>query len=185
MSEIDDLLKAYDSFVHLPWDETLSGAERVWFVVYDPSQERRLRLRVAEFENATKKAGHSWFGLDLTNAFPQWISKHKYRDSYFEEPDLLVSALQPFTESVVNQIRDLLASPNVDKNSVVGVIGVGALFGLARVSTIVEKVAPDIQGRLLVFFPGQYENSNYRLLDARDGWNYLAIPITAQKWGGE
>ena len=33
-------------------------------------------------------------------------------------------------------------------------------------------------GRLVVFFPGQFEQNNYRLLDARDGWNYLAVPIT-------
>jgi hypothetical protein len=30
----------------------------------------------------------------------------------------------------------------------------------------------DIKGRLVVFFPGHLERSNYRLLDARDGWNY-------------
>ena len=36
-------------------------------------------------------------------------------------------------------------------------------------------------GRLLVFFPGSYENNNYRLLDGYDGWNYLAVPITADK----
>ena len=36
-------------------------------------------------------------------------------------------------------------------------------------------------GRLLVFFPGEVEGNNYRLLDARDGWNYLATPITADK----
>jgi len=45
---------------------------------------------------------------------------------------------------------------------------------------VMEAVAPSIRGRLLVFFSGSYENKMYRLLDARDGWNYLAIPITAQ-----
>ena len=38
-----------------------------------------------------------------------------------------------------------------------------------------------VAGRLLIFFPGSYENNNYRLLDAYDGWNYLAVPITADK----
>ena len=38
-----------------------------------------------------------------------------------------------------------------------------------------------MKGRLLVFFPGVYEQNNYRLLDARDGWNYLAFPITASE----
>jgi len=28
-----------------------------------------------------------------------------------------------------------------------------------------------------VFFPGEHEGNSYRLLDARDGWNYLAVPL--------
>ena len=47
-----------------------------------------------------------------------------------------------------------------------------------RVSQLMERVAPTIRGRLLVFFPGEHEHTTYRLLDARDGWNYLAVPIT-------
>ena len=39
----------------------------------------------------------------------------------------------------------------------------------------------NVQGRLLVLFPGEYENNNYRLLDARPGWNYQAVPITANQ----
>jgi hypothetical protein len=36
----------------------------------------------------------------------------------------------------------------------------------------------DFKGRLLIFFPGEFEQNHYRLLDARDGWDYLARPIT-------
>jgi hypothetical protein len=43
---------------------------------------------------------------------------------------------------------------------------------------VLKKVVNDIRGRLLVFFPGEYEDNIYRLLDARDGWSYLAVPIT-------
>jgi hypothetical protein len=44
---------------------------------------------------------------------------------------------------------------------------------------VLKEVVNDIRGRLLVFFPGEYEDNNYRLMDApRDGWNYLAVPIT-------
>ena len=60
----------------------------------------------------------------------------------------------------------------------VAVTGVASLFGFARVSELMQAVENDIRGRLVVFFPGEYENSNYRLLDARDGWSYLAVPIT-------
>ena len=65
----------------------------------------------------------------------------------------------------------------------VAVLGVASLFGLLKVSQVVQDVAPHIRGRLLVFFPGEHEGSNYRLLDARDGWNYLAVPITSEKGG--
>lgn len=56
--------------------------------------------------------------------------------------------------------------------------GCGTLFGLARVSSVVEGIKEAVDGRLLVFFPGEHhpENHTYRLLDARDGWNYLAVP---------
>ena len=66
----------------------------------------------------------------------------------------------------------------VDENTVVAVQGIACLFGFIRVSDVVNAVEASIRGRLLVFFPGEYANNNYRLLDARDGWNYLAIPIT-------
>ncbi len=64
------------------------------------------------------------------------------------------------------------------EQTVVAITGVAALFGFARVSQVLSLVEAHIRGRLLVFFPGVYENNNYRLLDARDGWNYLAVPIT-------
>ena len=60
-------------------------------------------------------------------------------------------------------------------------LGVGSLFSFLKVKEVVDKLAPKVGGRLLVFFPGTYENNNYRLLNGYDGWNYLAVPITADK----
>jgi len=50
-----------------------------------------------------------------------------------------------------------------------------------KVKDVVDALAPLVSGRLLVFFPGSFENNNYRLLDGYDGWNYLAVSITADK----
>ena len=61
----------------------------------------------------------------------------------------------------------------------------GSLFGFARVSQVLKLVERDVQGRLVVFFPGQFEQNNYRLLDARDGWNYMAVPISIHSTGAE
>jgi hypothetical protein len=178
MSEIENLLHAYEEFVRLPWDRSLSGPEKVWFVIYDPAQERRLRLQVPEFEMATKKAGHPWAQVDLTDTFAQWMAQHDYRDAYFEQPEDMELALQEFTRDVIALVREKLTVPEVNEETVVAVTGLASLFGLTRASTVLEDVNSAIRGRLLVFFPGRHDGSNYRLLDARDGWNYLAIPIT-------
>jgi hypothetical protein len=179
MSQIEALVAAYEEFVSLPWDAHLAGAQRVWFAVYEPGQERRLRLRISEFEIATRRAGHGWKYLDITDAFARWMAGHKYRENYFRRPQLMDLALRDFTAFVSGEIEDALTAADVDENTVVAVGGVAALFGLSRASTVLDGVTSSVRGRLLVLFPGQYENGNYRLLDARDGWNYLATPITA------
>jgi len=178
VNEIEGLLKAYERFLQLPWDRTLAGPQKVWFAIYDPSQERRLRLRLPEFEVATKSAGHSWAHVDLTDMFANWMAKHDYHEAYFEQPEDMDLALQDFASFVSQQIIDALTAPGVDVNMMVAVSGLASLFGLTYASAIFETVAPSIRGRLLVFFPGQHNGSNYRFLDARDGWNYLAVPIS-------
>lgn len=178
--EVEGLLRAYERHVQVPWDDRIAGPERVWFAIYDPLQERRLRARIKAFQNATEATGHGWRQLDITDAFAEWMAAHEYREAYFEEPTLLGSALDDFTRDVTQRFVDALTAPDVDANTVVAVVGVGSLFGLTHVSKVVQGTADAIRGRLLVFFPGQHEKQNYRLLDARDGWNYLAVPITAK-----
>lgn len=179
MSEVESLIQNYRRFAALPWKRNVSGPEKVWFAVYDPSQERRIRLRLDEFRIATMEAEHQWHQVDLTDSFARWMADHRYREAYFESPEDLELALPAYENAVVEQLRAALTAPEVDEDTVVAVVGVGSLFGLTYVSDVVKGCVDYVQGRLLVFFPGHQEGSNYRLLDARDGWNYLAIPITA------
>ena len=181
MSEVEELLRAYERQVRLPWDKNLSGHEKVWFVVYDPAQERKVRFRLGEFQNVTRQAGHGWAELDLTDAFAAWMAGHRYKDSYFESPEDMEPALKDFAARVVEQINAALGAAEADEQTVMAVYGLASLFGLTRASEVLEKVTRNVRGRLLVFFPGHHDGSNYRLLDARDGWNYLAIPITSKK----
>ena len=184
MSEIELLLQQYERLVGMPWTERLSGAEKVWFVVYEPAQERRLRLRLQEFQIVTEKAGHSWRYVDLTDAFARWMTAHRYRESYFKRPELLnEAALSGFAAAAADQIKAALAAPDVDDRAIVAVGGLGTLFGIVRASDVLGQITQAVTGRLLVFFPGRYEVKVYRLLDARDGYNYLAVPITAETQG--
>jgi hypothetical protein len=180
MSAVEGLVRAYERFVKLPWDASLAGPQRVWFAIYDPSQERRLRWRVEEFASATRNAGHDWRLVDLTDAFATWMAGHDYREAYFEQPeDMDLTLKEDFSAFAANRVRSALNATDTGESTVVAVLGLASLFGFVRASSLFEAVAPDIRGRLLAFFPGQRDGSNYRLLDARDGWNYLAVPITA------
>ena len=106
----------------------------------------------------------------------------EYRESYFESPeDLDLKLEQEFLEHAANRVRRVLAAPESDEGSVVALFGIASLFGFIRVSEVMRAVERDVRGRMVVFFPGEYVDNNYRLLDARDGWNYLAVPITLQE----
>ena len=182
MGRIDRLAERYRSYIALPWQKDLAGAERAMFVVYDKADERRLRARKDLFAMATHGAGHAWLECDLTRVFARWMAATEYRDSYFESPeDLELKLEDDFLEHVAGRVREVLTSSEADENSVVGIYGIASLFGFVRVSELMKKIERDIRGRVVVFFPGEYENSNYRLLDARDGWNYLAVPITLRE----
>lgn len=175
---VDLLLEQYQKQLALPWRRDLSGAERVWIAVYPPEIERRLSYKIDEFKLATTGAGRRWRHLDLTQSFAKWLSAQEYREAYFEEPDLIGPALDGYAKSLVDDIEAVLKADEVDADTIVALSGIGSLFPMVRVSTLIQGLAQDILGRLLVFYPGTYEHGNYRLLDARDGWNYLAVPIT-------
>jgi hypothetical protein len=105
------------------------------------------------------------------------MADQEYREAYFESPEDLRCPHPDFEEFVANLVRRVLEA--ADDVTVVGLTGVASLFGFTRVSRLMEMIQDSIRGRLLVFFPGEYGDNNYRLLDARDGWNYHAVPITS------
>ena len=179
MSYIDDLIDDYSRFVSLPWTNSLAAAQRVWMAVYPPEHERRMRLHLKAFEAATVEAGHGWHLHDITASFEHWMAVHEYRDAYFEDPSLLESAMPAFLDSLEAEVSKFLIANN-GVSDVVAIVGAGALFGLGdvvKVSALLDRVADNIAGRMVVFFPGEHEGNSYRLLDARDGWNYLAVPL--------
>jgi hypothetical protein len=183
VSYVDELIAAYAKFVALPWQQNLAPPQRVWMAVYPPEHERRLRLHIPAFKAATNEHGHPWALIDVTASFERWMAHHDYREAYFEEPELLEPALPSFFDELVEEVRIQLAEHS-HPDGVVGLLGTGTLFGLGdavKVSALLNAVNDTIAGRLLVFFPGEHEGNSYRLLDARDGWNYLAIPITPNR----
>jgi hypothetical protein len=138
-------------------------------------------LPLPEFEIATRAAGHDWAIFDLTDTFANWLASQRYAKSYFEKPNLLLTLLPKYLTYIETEFAAFLQTKGANESFVVALKGVGSLFGFLKVKEVVDKLAPLAKGRLLVFFPGSYEDNNYRLLDGYDGWNYLAVPITADK----
>jgi hypothetical protein len=179
MSRLNDLANNYEKHISAPWQRNLAGAQRSIFVVYPQEDERRIRAKIVEFEARTRNAGHDWQLVDLTDMFPNWMASELYRESYFEDPsDLKLKLDTTFMEYVSQHLRGVLANDQASEQSVVAVIGGASLYGFLHISELIDKVAGDIRGRLVFFFPGHFEQGTYSLLGARSGWNYLATPIT-------
>ena len=181
MSRIKRSIQSYSKYVAVPWRHDAAAAQRVIFCVYHESEERYLRAKVDEFEIATREAGHEWAIFDLTDSFPTWLSSQRYARSYFQAPNLLSTLLPKYLNFIETEFESFLRDKKVCEDFVVALQGVGSLFGFLKVKEVVDKLAPKVRGRLLVLFPGSYDNNNYRLLDGYDGWNYLAVPITADR----
>src|SRR5882724_7112801 len=108
MTRIDLLRKNYQRVCGLPWDRSLAGPQRVWLAVYDKEDERKLRLRLPLFEEATHQAGHSWHLVDFTDTFAEWLCGPPYREfaqSYFAAPTRLGAApLAAFKKAVAERL---------------------------------------------------------------------------------
>jgi len=176
-STVDRLVSRYARRAQLPWTGVVSADERVWILIYPPKEERRIRARLEAFELATTEASHKWLEIDVTDAYARWLGDHEFAEQYFQKPSLLPSTQQEFAEHLRDEVAEQLGAATED--TVVALVGVGSLFGVGSASQLIRSVQGQVTGRLLVFFPGHREGNNYRLLDARDGWNYLALPIEA------
>ncbi|MFZ4538468.1 BREX protein BrxB domain-containing protein [Propionivibrio sp.] len=175
MPSFDDILAYYRKQIQLPWQNDVHYAGRVWMVWYDKGLERRIRGQLYEFEHLTKAAGHGWQHLDLVSQFPKWMATHEFLSELLDQPEELRSILPEFEAHLIEKLKSSL--DQASDNDVIVVTGSGSLFGLVRVSTLITKIASAIRGRLVLTFPGSHQSNVYRLLDARDGWNYHAIPI--------
>ena len=179
-SKIDQLLSAFELVVNEPWSTSLSGQERIWFLVYDPAEQRKIDLRLEDFETATMKAGKEWELISLKNCFPSWMAKHDYKEEYFQDPETLIDQLEvEFKHYAIQYLTAEIESRNIDDNTLIAIRDISSLFGFNRISDVLNGCANVFKGRVLIFFPGEFEKNHYRLLDARDGWSYLARPITA------
>lgn len=178
-SKLDQLLNSFEKVVNEPWSSAISGQERIWFLVYDPADQRKVDLRSVDFETASVKAGKKWKSISMKLCFPSWMVNHEYKEAYFADPELIVDQLEAeFIQFAIEFLRNEISKLDQDMDTLIAIKDVSSLFGFVRLSEILKSCDKEIKGRMLIFFPGEFELNHYRLLDARDGWDYLARPIT-------
>lgn len=176
MSKVNHLLAKFESIINEPWPTGLSGQEKVWFLIFDPIELKKVHFKLGEFEMATRNANRKWLLISLNDYFTNWLSNHDYKEAFFEEPEYISDALQSeFREYIINKINKELTDNS--ENTLLVLKDASAIFGFIKLSEVVQDVSNKIKGRLMVLFPGEFTNNQYRLMDARDGWDYLARPI--------
>ncbi len=178
--KVDALINNYEKVLKEPWKQRLSGQEKVWFLVYDPSEQRKVLFRLGDFERVTRKHGRNWLEINLSKSFSQWMSQHEYREAYFKNPSIIQDQVESeFKAFAISLVKEKLEQNDDIENTVIAITHVSALFGFIKLSDVLQEIYPLNKGRILIFFPGEFHNNHYRLMDARDGWSYLARPITA------
>jgi hypothetical protein len=180
MSRIDQLLTSFRRHVALPLRPGLPLSQRVWFVVYPPEDERRLGPRLSEFELATKDAGLNWSRVDVSGSFAGWLDSRDDKDEIVGDPELVESYADPdYADWLKSKVAESIADIPADQaeKTVLAMTGLMELYDFIHVSDLIDTLDKSFTGVLLVLFPGERDVNTYRFLEARDGWDYLAVPI--------
>ena len=175
MSTIEELLDDFRKRLTVPWRGDEPSAGRVWILWYDKTNERRVRGRLREFQFTAEQAGKGWREFDIAPRFGVWVAQQPWFDRLARRPGTLSTVIPVFEDHLAETIRGELHE--CGPSHILALTGIASLFGLTRAAALIDKVVGNIPGRLLVTFPGVHRGGIYRLLDARDGWNYLAVPI--------
>jgi len=184
MNRIDQLLQNYRNHLQLPLRPGLPASQRVWFAVYPAEEERRLINRIDDFEIATKQAGHLWIRIDLQGRLAQWLDSvdADERAEWFKNPDDIELYARTEWKGVLTKfVLERVCHASVPDRTVFALTGLMDLYDFLHVSDLLDGLETIVPGYLLVFFPGEREGNTYRFLDARTGWNYLAIPLLSEK----
>ncbi len=182
MSRIDQLLERYRTHISQPLRNGLPLSQRIWFVVHDPEDERRLRSRLSEFEISTRDTGLGWTTLSLDGTYARWLEsfEDEEREQVVMDPELTVTYAETgFQDFLCERIQAWIETVSSDlaPRTVFALTGLMELYDFLHVSAILDALDTRFPGVLLVFFPGEREGNRYKFLGVREGWDYLAVPI--------
>ena len=99
------------------------------------------------------------------------MAAHEYRDAYFANPKLIQPELRRVLRAARRPRAGPARAPRRRRRTIVGLVGAGEPLRARRprqgLGAHRTRRRDLVVGRLLVFFPGEVEGNNYRLLGAR------------------
>lgn len=184
MSKIDSLIESYKRHISLPFRKERDLTQRTWIAVYPPEEELRLRSKVDEFEIATKANEYHWKSIDFTDSLADWLDsmpEQKRKECLADDENTADIAKPLFMRFLAEKIKTSIEETPVEKvdKTVFAILGTMGIYDFAFISEVFECLSKNLPGNLLLFFPGEKEGNIYKFLNARKGWNYMAVPILA------
>ena len=129
MSYVDDLLDAYRKFVVTSVARDSGAATAGVDGGLSAGARAPPSLASPGVQGGHNERHHPWALSTSATSFETWMAGHRYREAYFEDPDLLETALPAFFDHLVADVRAQLGS-HASAESVVALLGAGTLFGL-------------------------------------------------------
>lgn len=184
MSKIDSLIDSYKRHISLPFRKERDLTQRTWIAVYPPEEELRLRSKIDEFEIATKENDYHWKTIDFTDSLAEWLDsmpEQKRKECLADDENTADIAKPLFMRFLAERIKNTIEETPAAKvdRSVFAIVGLMGIYDFAFISEVFESLSKNLPGNLLLFFPGEKEGNIYKFLNARKGWNYMAVPILA------
>jgi hypothetical protein len=187
LARVDNLITNFKKHLEIPFRSGLPMSQRVWFLVYPPEDERRVRAHSIAFEQAALSAGHIWKRVGLGGSFVRWMDElfdPEERAACLAEPQIVEEYADPgYRDFVIDVIEKSISEiPESEaENCILAIDGLLDLFDFVQVSSVIEGIDTSFPGVIAVFFPGEREGNTYRFIGARTGWDYLAVPILSEK----
>src|SRR5699024_2663117 len=156
MTYVDRLIEGLKQQLRLPWSQDRSGAESVWFLVFEPDRLRGVVARKDALRLAVEAASKRWEEIVISNAFGIWLASHRYTVSFLSRHQLVSVSAEDFVKRLVTEIKGEICKRQVDEQTLLVLTVTESLYGITKLAHTMRLLEDAIPGRLLVFFPCEY-----------------------------
>jgi len=166
--------------------------------IYDATKEYEFRDQLARLTGRLKRPNHflDCLVLDLFKAFTEYLQAQQFAgQSIFdliiekekEEPQEAAIWIRSevekpeFWQFLDRKIQEYITAGDPEKRVYVLIHGIGAIYPYLRASEFLKKTEAWVKNfKMILFFPGEYVNGNYRLFNLTHNDNIYRATLLNQ-----